>query len=89
LTRLVAIVPALGVMALYGDAATGKLLIFREVVLSIQLPLAVTPLLHLAGRQRTMGAFANGALLSGLAWSIGGIVVALNGALIVSLNGVF
>lgn len=88
-TRLVAIVPALAVVALYGDAATGKLLIVSQVVLSLQLPLAVIPLLHFTGRRRTMGSLANRRLLSGLAWSIGGIIVALNAALILSLAGVF
>jgi manganese transport protein len=51
-TRLVAIVPALAVSALYGDAATGKLVIFREIVLCLQLPSAVILLLRLTGRQR-------------------------------------
>jgi manganese transport protein len=88
-TRLVAIVPAIAVTALYGDGATGKLLIFSQVVLSLQLPLAAIPLLHFTGRQRTMGGFANGRLLSGLAWSIGGVIVTLNATLILSLAGVF
>jgi manganese transport protein len=88
-TRLVAIVPAIAVTALYGDGATGKLLIFSQVVLSLQLPLAAIPLLHFTGRQRTMGGFANGRLLSGLAWSIGGGIVTLNAALILGLAGVF
>jgi manganese transport protein len=88
-TRLVAIVPAIAVTALYGDGATGKLLIFSQVVLSLQLPLAAIPLLHFTGRQRTMGGFANGRLLSGLAWSIGGVIVTLNAALILGLAGVF
>jgi manganese transport protein len=87
-TRLVAIVPALAVIALYGEAATGKLLILSQVVLSLQLPLAVIPLLHFTGRQRTMGGFANRRLLSGVAWSIGGAIVALNATLILNLAGV-
>jgi manganese transport protein len=87
LTRLVAIVPALAVTALHGDGATSKLLILSQVVLSLQLPLAVIPLLQFTGQRRMMGAFANGALLTALAWSIGGILVALNGALILNLAG--
>jgi manganese transport protein len=87
-TRLLAIIPTLAVTAIYGDAATGKLLILSQVVLSLQLPLAVIPLLHLTGRRRTMGAFANRTALSGLAWSIGGLIVALNGMLILGLAGV-
>jgi manganese transport protein len=86
-TRLLAILPALAVTALYGDAATGKLLILSQVVLSLQLPLAVIPLLHFTGRRRTMGPFANRMALSGVAWSIGGLIVVLNGALILSLVG--
>jgi manganese transport protein len=72
LTRLVAIVPALAVTALHGDGAASKLLILSQVVLSLQLPLAVIPLLQFTGQRRMMGAFANGALLTTLAWSIGG-----------------
>jgi manganese transport protein len=87
LTRLVAIVPALAVTALHGDGAASKLLILSQVALSLQLPLAVIPLLQFTGQRRMMGAFANGALLTALAWSIGGILVALNGALILNLAG--
>jgi manganese transport protein len=81
-TRLAAIVPAVGVALLYGEAGTGKLLILSQVVLSLQLPFAVIPLVHFTGRRKTMGAFANPPWLQAVAVAIAAILVLLNAKLV-------
>jgi manganese transport protein len=90
LTRTVALVPALVVVALMGrgedDKAADKrllaLLVFSQVVLSFQLPFAIVPLVHFTSDGRRMGAFANRGWLKALAWACGVVVVGLNGVLI-------
>jgi manganese transport protein len=78
MTRLAAIVPAVAVALVYGEAGTGKLLILSQVVLSLQLPFAVIPLVHFTGSRRRMGAFANPLWLQGVAVTIAAILVLLN-----------
>ena len=56
LTRLVAIVPAVGVIWFSGEAAVGKLLVLSQVVLSVALPFAVVPLVWLTASRQRMGA---------------------------------
>src|SRR5258706_1182059 len=58
-TRLIAIVPAIVVVLLYGEQGTGPLIILSQVVLSLQLPFAVFPLVMFTSDSRKMGAFAN------------------------------
>ena len=55
ITRLVAIVPAIIVIGLYGERGTGALLILSQVVLSLQLPFAVFPLVSFTGNRHKMG----------------------------------
>ena len=59
ITRLIAVVPALAVLAIAGDAGALPLLVASQVALSLQLPFAIIPLIRLTNRKRLMGAFAN------------------------------
>jgi manganese transport protein len=78
ITRVVAIVPAVIVTVLYGDRGTGPLLILSQVVLSLQLPFAVFPLVSFTSDPAKMGAFANPLWVKLLAWSVALIIAALN-----------
>ena len=77
-TRLVAIVPAAAVTIHYGSAGTGKLLILSQVVLSLQLPFAVIPLVALTSSGAKMGALRAPVWLTGLSAAIAALIVALN-----------
>ncbi|MBA4095671.1 MAG: divalent metal cation transporter [Rhodospirillum sp.] len=77
-TRLAAIVPVLITMALFGESATQKLLVLSQVVLSLQLPFAVIPLVYFTSDKRRMGAFANNRWLAAAAWIIAAAIVSLN-----------
>jgi manganese transport protein len=83
LTRLVAIVPAIFVVMLYGERGTGALLIFSQVVLSLQLPFAVIPLVIFTSDRRMMGPFVSPAWMRSLAWLVASIIVVLNAWLLV------
>jgi manganese transport protein len=78
ITRLLAIIPAVIVIAIYGDAGTGPLLILSQVVLSLQLPFAVFPLVAFTGDRHKMGAFVAPVWLRILAWTIAVIILLLN-----------
>jgi len=78
ITRLLAIVPAIIVVVLYGDRGTGKLLILSQVILSLQLPFAVFPLVAFTSDRRKMGVFVSPVWLRVLAWTIAVIIGALN-----------
>jgi manganese transport protein len=77
-TRLAAIVPVLITMALFGESATAKLLVLSQVVLSLQLPFAIIPLVYFTSDRRRMGAFANSRWLAAAAWVIAAVIVGLN-----------
>lgn len=77
-TRLLAIIPALVIALLYGDSGTTRLLVFSQVVLSLQLSFAVVPLVQFTGNKLKMGAFVNAAWLNLLAWVVTGIIIVLN-----------
>ncbi len=83
-TRSLAIVPAVIVAALYGAAGTTKLLMISQVVLSLQLPFAVIPLVRMTGDRRKMGEFVNPLWLKIAAWSISAVIVGLNITLMAS-----
>ncbi|MGH9447557.1 MAG: Nramp family divalent metal transporter, partial [Terriglobia bacterium] len=70
LTRMLAIIPAILVVALYGEHGTTQLLILSQVVLSLQLPFAVFPLLFITNDRKVMGKFANGGTLKWLGWVV-------------------
>jgi manganese transport protein len=78
LTRLIAIVPAYVVILIYGEGQTGELLVFSQVVLSLQLGFAVIPLIHFTSDKEKMGIFANKPLVKVAAWTAALIIVSLN-----------
>ncbi|HMO78158.1 MAG TPA: Nramp family divalent metal transporter [Candidatus Paceibacterota bacterium] len=78
ITRLLAIIPAVVFIGLYGANAATELLIFSQVVLSIQLSFAVFPLLMFTSSKKIMGKFANGPILTIISWIIGFIIAGLN-----------
>lgn len=78
ITRLVAITPALIVVILYGERGTDQLLILSQVILSMQLPFAVIPLVLFTGDRRLMGGFVSPLWLSSLAWLAAATIVVLN-----------
>lgn len=84
-TRLVAIVPALIVISVMGDAGTYQLLIMCQVVLSLQLPFAIVPMIRFTNSKRRMREFKNSRLVSVLAWTAAGITVSLNIAYVIHL----
>jgi manganese transport protein len=82
ITRSVAIVPAVIVVAIYGDEGTYKLLILSQVILSLQLPFAVIPLIQFTSDRAWMGEFANGRTVKALAWLCAAVILSLNGWLV-------
>jgi manganese transport protein len=83
ITRLLAVVPAVAVIAYYGENATSAMLILSQVVLSLQLPFAIIPLIHAVADKHRMGEFAIRPFIQILAWLVAGIIVILNIKLIV------
>ncbi len=77
-TRGIAIVPVVFVTAIYGESGTAKLLILSQVVLSMQLPFAVVPLVQFVSDKKKMGSFAISRPVAALAWTVAGIIVILN-----------
>ncbi len=77
-TRGIALVPAVIVLAAAGDNGLYRLLILSQVVLSLQLPFATIPLIHFTSDPKKMGVFANRAWVKILAWVIAAAIVALN-----------
>ena len=78
ITRAVAIVPALITIAIYGNSGIGKLLILSQVVLSLQLPFAVFPLVMFTGDKKKMGPAVAPLWLRGLAWPVAILILVLN-----------
>ncbi|MBS1799118.1 MAG: Nramp family divalent metal transporter [Acidobacteria bacterium] len=83
ITRLVAIVPAVIATALYGSSGTGKLLVFSQVILSMQLSFAVFPLVSLTSDPRTMGQFANNRIIRTTSWIVAALIAGLNAWLLI------
>ena len=82
ITRLVAIVPAVIVVSLYGERGTGALLILSQVILSLQLPFAVFPLVSFTSDRRKMGDLVSPRWVQVIAWIIAVIIAALNAYLL-------
>jgi manganese transport protein len=78
ITRLIAIIPAYIVILIYGEEETGALLVFSQVVLSLQLGFAIIPLIHFTSDKRKMGDFVNKMSVTVAAWLIAIIIVGLN-----------
>jgi len=78
ITRAIAIVPVVVVAALYGESGTARLLILSQVILSMQLPFAVIPLVQFVSDKHKMGTFAISRPVAALAWIVAGVIVVLN-----------
>lgn len=83
ITRLLAIIPAVIVTALYGTSGTARLLILSQVILSMQLSFAVFPLVLFTGDRLKMGEFVNTRPVQALAWIVALFIAALNAWLLV------
>lgn len=84
-SRLLAIVPAAMIAYLFGSVGVGKMLVASQVVLSLQLPFAVIPLILLTSDKARMGDLANNRVQRVVYWLIAAALVGLNGALLVML----
>jgi manganese transport protein len=84
-SRALAITPAVFVVSAYGEGAAMKLLIFSQVVLSLQLPFAVVPLIRLTNSTETMGAFANPPWVKAAAWASALLIIGLNTTLLLQM----
>lgn len=78
ITRAIAIIPAAIVAGLYGESGTAKLLVFSQVVLSLQLPFAVIPLVQFTSDRTKMGEFVNPRWVKFAAWVVALIIIVLN-----------
>ena len=83
LTRMLAIVPAVIVIVLSGDEGSYRLLIVSQVVLSLQLPFAIIPLIHFTSDKEKMGIFANKLWVNILAWFSALLVIVLSIQLVI------
>ena len=83
ITRLIAVIPAIVVILIYGDDEVDALLVLSQVILSIQLGFAVIPLIHFVSDKETMGAFAIKPLTQFAAWLIAGVLIFLNVQMVV------
>ncbi|HET9830299.1 MAG TPA: Nramp family divalent metal transporter [Vicinamibacterales bacterium] len=82
ITRLIAIIPAVVVVGLYGERGTGQLIVLSQVVLSMQLSFAVFPLVIFTSDPRKMGPFASPGWLKALAWTTAVVIAVLNAYLL-------
>jgi manganese transport protein len=78
ITRLIAITPAIIVTAVAGESGTARLLIFSQVVLSMQLSFAVVPLVIFTSDRKLMGEFVNPPWLKALGWATAALIAVLN-----------
>src|SRR5205085_10778641 len=76
-TRLLAIIPALLVIIIYGEENVDALLVFSQVILSLQLGFAIIPLIHFVSDKKSMGKFVITPLTKAAAWIIASILVFL------------
>lgn len=87
ITRFLAVLPAALTIFWFGERATGQMLIMSQVVLSMQLPFAVIPLIHFTSDPRRMGTLANRMWVKVLAWGSAAAIVGLNASLAAQLIG--
>lgn len=83
ITRLLAIVPAVLVISYYGEHSTSAMLVLSQVVLSLQLPFAIVPLIHAVADPKRMGEFRIPRWIQAMAWLVAAIIVSLNVRLVV------
>ena len=82
ITRVIALLPAVVVISISGDQGTYQLLILSQVILSLQLPFAIVPLVHFTSDKLKMGSFASKLWVKVLAWITSAIIMVLNGKLV-------
>ena len=87
ITRLIAIIPAVIVIGLYGEEKTTDLLVLSQVVLSLQLSFAVIPLILFTGDRRKMGEFVNATWMKVTAWVVALVIAVLNVKLLTDFFG--
>jgi manganese transport protein len=85
ITRLVAIVPALLTIVIFGEESATSLLIFSQVILSLQLSFAVIPLIMFTSDRHLMGEFVNPTWLKVISYTVATIIVGLNGWLLLQM----
>ncbi|MFJ3485525.1 Nramp family divalent metal transporter [Pseudomonas sp. NPDC090202] len=85
LTRGLAIIPVIVVTSLYGAEGTARLLVLSQVILSMQLPFAIVPLVRFVSDRQLMGAFVTGRALTLLAWAIALLIIGLNMVLLLGM----
>lgn len=84
ITRLIAIIPALIVIIIYGENEVDYLLVLSQVILSLQLGFAVIPLIHFVSDRSKMGKFAINPLTKIFAWLIAAVLIYLNFKMVIS-----
>jgi manganese transport protein len=82
ITRLIAIVPAVIVISIFGESVTGKLLILSQVILSLQLGFAIIPLIHFVSDKSKMKGFHISKTTQIASWIVALIIVSLNAKLV-------
>jgi len=82
ISRSIAIVPCVLITALTGPSGTGKLLIFSQVVLSVQLSFAVVPLVQFTSNKIKMGPFVNNLAVKMVGWTLAVMIAGLNAYLV-------
>ena len=82
ITRLIAIVPAVIVILIFGESVTGKMLILSQVILSLQLGFAIIPLIHFVSDKERMKGFAISKTTQIASWIVALIIVSLNAKLV-------
>jgi manganese transport protein len=82
ISRTLAIAPAIVAVGLYGEQGTGQLLIFSQVVLSVQLSFAVIPLVQFTSDRNKMGPFVNGWVTKAIGWCMAAVIAVLNAYLV-------
>jgi manganese transport protein len=78
ITRTLAILPAVVIIALRGDSSITDLLTLSQVVLALQLPFAMFPLLHFTSTRRRMGEWKNGWFLLAAGWATAVLITAMD-----------
>jgi manganese transport protein len=84
ITRLIAIIPAVIVILIYGEDKVDALLILSQVVLSLQLGFAIIPLIHFVSDKTKMGEFVINPITKILAWLIAAVLIYLNFKMLIS-----
>ena len=82
ITRLIAIVPAVIVISVFGESVTGKMLILSQVILSLQLGFAIIPLIHFVSDKSKMKGFHISRITQIASWIVATIIVSLNAKLV-------